>query len=112
MKKYYILLGLDYTKKYTKDEIRKAFYKKVKTIHPDHNDSLDAKEDFCKLYEAYEELIKHNDINMDNNSPQSSNFMLFDKYLQYWLKLIFGDDMPFFIQNGYEPTGIFGPPYK
>ena len=45
-------------------------------------------------------------------SKSYSNFMFFDKDMQYWLTKILRKIMPSFIQQGYEPTGIFGPPYK
>ena len=50
--------------------------------------------------------------NFKSTKKEYSNFMFFDKHLKYWLTLIFGENMPSFVKNGYEPTGIFGPPYK
>ena len=109
---YYDLLGLDKTKKYSKNEIRKAFLKKARELHPDHNLSPNAEEEFRNLYEAYENL--YNNKTNDESKSKRTFFskVFFDKHMQYWLGVIFGDDMPSFIQEGYEPTGIFGPPYK
>ena len=126
MKEYYDILGITDIHNATKETIRKAFLKKAKKVHPDHNQSKEANEEFKKLYEAYETIMKQfeNEKNGEDNEnyntntsskiPKSnySNFMFFDKDLQYWLTKIFGKVMPSFIQQGYEPTGIFGPPYK
>ena len=126
MKEYYDILGITDIHNATKETIRKAFLKKAKKVHPDHNQSQEANEEFKKLYEAYETIMKQfeNGKNGEDNEnyntntsskiPKSnySNFMFFDKDLQYWLTKIFGKVMPSFIQQGYEPTGIFGPPYK
>lgn len=107
---YYDILGLDKNKKHTKIEIRKAFLKKARKIHPDYNKSPNAEEEFRNLYKAYEQLFNEN--NPKSSKKKSYNSMFFDKYMNYWLGIIFGDDMPSYIQEGYEPTGIFGPPYK
>ena len=129
MKEYYDILGITDIENATKETVRKAFLKKAKKVHPDHNQSNEAGEEFKKLYKAYETIMKHFDNDKSNNdwntnfdengnfkkeTPQSnySNFMFFDKDLQYWLTKIFGKVMPSFVQQGYEPTGIFGPPYK
>ncbi len=73
-----------------------------------------------KLYEAYQKLLKQftnddNDSNFNENNRDNNNyfnFVFFDKDMYYWLTKIFGKVMPSFIQQGYEPTGIFGPPYN
>ena len=57
-------------------------------------------------------LQMKNLLQQKKKSKSYSNFMFFDKDMQYWLTKIFGKIMPSFIQQGYEPTGIFGPPYK
>lgn len=48
---YYETLGVD--RDASQDEIKKAFYKKARKVHPDVNDSPDAEEEFKKLNEAY-----------------------------------------------------------
>ena len=121
MEEYYNTLGIQDTENITKEKIRKAFLKKAKKVHPDHNQSKEANEEFKKLYEAYQKLLKqftedgefiHEEFTEKTSTTSYYNFMFFDKDLQYWLTKIFGKVMPSFIQQGYEPTGIFGPPYK
>ena len=138
MEQDFKLLGLDFNNKCNlkKKEIRKAFLEKAKEIHPDHNSSPDAKKQFQELYDAYQRLLNKNSFSNSNsystststststsNSTSNSNSnstststsfssMVFDKYLKHWFTIIFGDDMPFYIQHGIEPTGIFGPPYN
>lgn len=53
--KYYKVLGL--SSKATVDEIKHAYRKKAKELHPDKNKSPDAHEQFILLTEAYECLI-------------------------------------------------------
>ncbi len=48
---YYELLGVD--KDASQSDIKKAFYRKARKVHPDVNDSPDAEEEFKKLNEAY-----------------------------------------------------------
>ena len=125
MKEYYDILGITDIHNATKETIRKAFLKKAKKVHPDHNQSQEANEEFKKLYEAYQKLLTQftnnnsgdgDDNNSRNNysnfTEPNSSFMFFDKDMYYWLTKIFGKVMPSFIQQGYEPTGIFGPPYN
>ena len=77
-----------------------AFLKKAKKVHPDHNQSKEANEEFKKLYEAYQKLLKqftedgefiHEEFTEKSNTTSYSNFMFFDKDLQYWLTKIFGN---------------------
>ncbi|XP_075256078.1 chaperone protein DnaJ 1-like isoform X3 [Convolutriloba macropyga] len=51
---YYQLLGV--SRRATSDEIRDAFLNKSKMVHPDHNQSTDAQEQFKRLNEAYTTL--------------------------------------------------------
>jgi cation transport ATPase len=56
MHKYYAILGLKYGASTT--EIKKAYYKLSKELHPDVNPSEEAITAFVKLNEAYEILLK------------------------------------------------------
>lgn len=51
---YYATLGVD--KRASQDEIKKAFRRLSKELHPDRNKSKDAEEKFKKVSEAYEVL--------------------------------------------------------
>lgn len=56
MKDYYHFLGVSETS--SVDEIKRAYRRKVSTVHPDVNPSPNANDEFIELNEAYEHLIK------------------------------------------------------
>ena len=61
----YATLGI--TREATQTEIREAFYRRAKELHPDVNPSEEAKEEFTLAKEAFEKLkgksstLRHND---------------------------------------------------
>lgn len=56
MRDYYSILGVPETS--SVDEIKRAYRRKVSTVHPDVNPSPNANDEFIELNEAYEHLIK------------------------------------------------------
>lgn len=58
MANYYEILEVSQTA--TKEEIKSAFRKKARTLHPDVNKAPDAEEKFKELGKAYETLMDDN----------------------------------------------------
>lgn len=90
-KTYYLtILGVD--RNASLEEIRKAYRRKAKELHPDHNASVTAKDDFIRLTEAYHFLIfeksgntgvfgkgyKHRPPNVGSNDYQAWEKMMHD----------------------------------
>jgi hypothetical protein len=72
--KYYEILGI--SKESTLTEIKKAYRKKAKQLHPDVNKSADAHEEFVSLTEAYEYLqnFKSGNFFRKRNNNVKSNY--------------------------------------
>jgi len=72
-KDYYNIIGVD--KDATAKEIKQAYRKKAKELHPDVNKSADAEEKFKELSEAYSVLgDEENRLKYDNPSIEGPNF--------------------------------------
>lgn len=54
----YYYLVLDLTNSATRDEVKKAYRKKVLEYHPDHNSSDDAKIKYQEVVEAYNKILQ------------------------------------------------------
>ncbi len=78
MKNYYSILGVSETS--SVDDIKRAYRRKVSTVHPDVNPSPNANDEFIELNEAYECLLKlktgfsyNNTTNQYSKSKNSSS---------------------------------------
>jgi len=80
LKDYYQILGV--TRQASEKDIKKAYRKKCKLYHPDINRNRNAHEQFLKISEAYEYLIKQNEIRPLDEilDDQSNDSFDFDEY--------------------------------
>ncbi|KAI3653433.1 hypothetical protein MP228_001380 [Amoeboaphelidium protococcarum] len=102
---YYDILGLD--KGATNDEIRKAYLKKSRWIHPDKNQNSGAKDAFLKLNKAYDILKnprsrRHYDLygQQESSSSNQSGFGGIDDTWKACISEVFHE----FMNQNYEPV--------
>lgn len=69
LERYYKVLGI--SPEASLKEIKRAFRSKAKILHPDHNDSPTAHEDFLQLNKAFEIILEFR--NVIQNSAQNEN---------------------------------------
>lgn len=79
-------LGLDVRKKYTANEIKRAFRSKALLVHPDKSKRMDSSSEFVKLSAAYQFLI--NDQSEHTNRDVISNYALFVKLTRSFIKFM------------------------
>ena len=75
LQQYYDILGLNSDA--NKEQIKKAYRKKAKLIHPDANNAEDANLKFQQLNEAYHTLLK------ELETPVVKEFDIVDDYKKY-----------------------------
>lgn len=84
MQDYYLILGIDSSA--SDMEIKKAFRKKVKSLHPSLNKDADALEQFILVNEAYEILIHHNTRRVYEEDLKTHLNPMFNEHYSYWIK--------------------------
>ena len=79
-KNYYAILQIPDDAK--RDDIQKAYRRLAKKYHPDVNKSPDAHEKFCEITEAYEFLMNHWPLHVDQYANNGSYEQKVNKYRQ------------------------------
>jgi curved DNA-binding protein CbpA len=80
MKNYYEILQIPEDSK--QDEIQRAYRRLAKKYHPDVNKSPDAHEKFCEITEAYEFLMNHWPLHVDQNANGTGYKQKYNDYQQ------------------------------
>lgn len=76
--KYLTILGLSGNP--TLDEIKKAYRRKAKSLHPDVNNSVDSEKNFIQITEAYDYLRYGEEHCISNEVAQSYSQMSFSEF--------------------------------
>lgn len=83
---YYRMLEVD--AEASPEEIKKAYRKKAKELHPDSNTSPDAHEQFILLTEAYEYLSKRTQTEQNPASQSQEEYTAqAQEYYEYWQRM-------------------------
>lgn len=93
-KEYLKILGLNISA--SKEDIKKAFRSKAKTLHPDKNSSTKAQEEFIELCEAYEALMsgkEDNSIEVPRHQSTRSAAYYSKKYNRFYSEEEFQEKM-------------------
>lgn len=80
MEEYYNILELDYTKKYSDDEIGKAYRKQALKFHPDKCNGNSEK--FIKIKLAHDMIIKNNNFAFTTEISNPTNILQIMKILE------------------------------
>jgi hypothetical protein len=80
MKNYYTILQIPEDS--NRDDIRKAYRRLAKQYHPDVNKSPDAHEKFCEITEAYEFLMNHWPLHVDEYANRTGYEQKYNEYRQ------------------------------
>jgi curved DNA-binding protein CbpA len=78
MKNYYTILQIPEDS--NRDDIQTAYRRLAKQYHPDVNKSSDAHERFCEITEAYEFLMNHWPLHVDQYANRTSYEQKYDDY--------------------------------
>ena len=81
---FYAVLGIG--KDASDMEIKQAFRKKAKDLHPSVNKDPEAADDFLKLHEAYEILIHHNTRSVYEEDLRTHMNPMYNDHYSFWIK--------------------------
>ena len=105
MEKYYKIFDIKNLENCDQEKLKKIYNQKIKETISKYEKYKN--DDINEIDIAYKNLIKKLESKTSKNSSNT-----FSQNINYWLKIIFKNNIPHHFKSSCEPTGIFGPPYN